>query len=84
MEVNWTTAPEWARWHTTDRYSRVWWENEPVWTGHCFRDMNVAARRRAEIWEGGSYRIEARPETTPGQEEASAGSVRTNSGNNQG
>lgn len=27
--IDWTNAPEWAKWHTEDTYGRTWWAKRP-------------------------------------------------------
>lgn len=64
--VDWSTAPSWAKWHSTDPTGKVWWEKRPLCDGKQYyrhSDTDVGEYLWYETYPDGALyiRLEKRP-----------------------
>jgi len=69
--IDWSAAPEWATWWTSDRHGTCWFEFEPDYGGGCWRNSDEHADGRIGYiaFDGGpSIAVMQRPRLEEGDE----------------
>lgn len=50
MNIDWTQAPNWARWHTEDKYGCTWWAKRPKRGDGSYYGGEIDDSNTIEFW----------------------------------